>query len=774
MTTAEYLRSAEELDYRIMDAHRRRVEELVADPATAEILKPYYRYLCKRPCFHDEYLPAFNNPNVTLIDCPAGIERITEQGPVVDGQQYEVDCIIYGTGFEAELTPLFRRAGHEIVGRGGVTLAEKWADGAASLFGMMSRGFPNMFVMPAPGQQAVVTVNYTQLAVLGAEFIGGAVGLLEQRGVEVFDVSAEAEEAWTQKIVDSFVDGSAVMSACTPSRINNEGHPEAMNPRNGNYGRGMGDWFAYRELLEQWLEAGSVRGPGARGPVDGIVSARQRVAVVTGGGGGIGAAIAEELGRGGWFVVTVDPLVTLDGSERLPEPEETTAGRIVAAGGSARASSVSVTDGEAVRGLFRELVDEHGGLDAVVNVAGITRQTYFAQGTEEDWLAVLAVHLGGYLNVLDAALPLMAAAGHGRILGVTSGSGWRAADAGAYSCAKRAVAALTWQLGRQAPPGVTVNAMSPIAATRMVAAALERARQTGRASGGGGVSLSSMPGPEDLGPLGAYLVGDGFGWCTGRVLFAGGSEVAVVDEPRLLEVVRTDEVVSLARVLEAVIPAAFATAETSQASGGGGNPRFGPIFDEPAPAELAAGARAILCRRHRPPTVGRVAYRRARGPVHHLPPRRGRSRLRRRRQRAELRRRSRRADRRHRRRARRSSADGHLDGWLGAGARRAPRDRRAHPYRRRMGPGGRRLRRRRRPPGPAGDPHRRRHRRRSQSSPGLGAAGAGCRGCDRRARHGLRRRASRRRRRQPANRSVSSSPTCSATPRPRLWPVRSW
>ena len=257
---AEYLRSAEEFDYRIMDAHRHRVEELVADPATADDPQAVLPVPLQAAVLPRRVPPAFNNPNVTLIDCPAGIERITEQGPVVDGQQYEVDCIIYGTGFEAELTPLFRRAGHEIVGRGGVTLAEKWADGAASLFGMMSRGFPNLFVMPAPGQQAVVTVNYTQLAVLGAEFIGGAVGLLEERGVEVFDVSAEAEEAWTQKIVDSFVDGSAVMSACTPSRINNEGHPEAMNPRNGNYGRGMGDWFGYRELLEQWLEAGTFEG----------------------------------------------------------------------------------------------------------------------------------------------------------------------------------------------------------------------------------------------------------------------------------------------------------------------------------------------------------------------------------------------------------------------------------------------------------------------------------------------------------------------------------
>ncbi|HET6952962.1 MAG TPA: NAD(P)/FAD-dependent oxidoreductase [Acidimicrobiales bacterium] len=260
MTAEEYLRGAEELDYGIMEEHRRRVDELVTDPATAEILKPYYRYLCKRPCFHDEYLDAFNDPNVTLVDCPAGIERVTERGPVVGGRQYEVDCLVYGTGFEAELTPLYRRAGHDIVGRGGISLAEKWADGAASLFGMMSRGFPNLFVMPAPGQQAVVTVNYTQLAVLGAEFVGRAVALLDRRGVKVFDVAGAAEEAWTRSILDSHVDASRVLSACTPSRINNEGNPAGMNPRNGNYGRGLGDYFGYRELLERWLDEGDCDG----------------------------------------------------------------------------------------------------------------------------------------------------------------------------------------------------------------------------------------------------------------------------------------------------------------------------------------------------------------------------------------------------------------------------------------------------------------------------------------------------------------------------------
>ncbi len=259
-TFEEFMRTAEEIDFGIMEEHRHRIDELVQDPDVAAALKPYYRYLCKRPCFHDEYFDAYNSPNVWLVDCPTGIDRITERGPVVEGRQYDVDCIVYGTGFEAELTPLPRRAGHDIVGRGGITLAEKWSDGAASLFGMMSRGFPNMFVMPAPGQQSVVTVNYTQGAVLGAEFVAGTVALLEKQGVDAFDVSGEAEADWIAKIVDTYVDPSAVMSACTPSRINNEGNPGGVRPRDTNFGRGFGDYFAYRDLLERWLAAGRLDG----------------------------------------------------------------------------------------------------------------------------------------------------------------------------------------------------------------------------------------------------------------------------------------------------------------------------------------------------------------------------------------------------------------------------------------------------------------------------------------------------------------------------------
>ena len=257
---SDWLTRGEAADYEIMEAHRRRVETVVKDKSKAEVLKPWYRYLCKRPCFHDEYLDAFNRDNVTLIDCPSGIDRIEKDGVVVNGAKHNVDCIVYATGFEAEMTPLFRRAGQDIIGLNGVTLADRWAGGASSMNGMMVRGFPNFFAMPAPGQQSVVTVNYTQLAVLGAEVIARTVSQLLSKQSPVFEVAAEAEEAWNEKIVSSFIDSSALMSTCTPSRINNEGDPGSRNPLNGNYGRGFGDYFGYRDMLRAWATDGQFEG----------------------------------------------------------------------------------------------------------------------------------------------------------------------------------------------------------------------------------------------------------------------------------------------------------------------------------------------------------------------------------------------------------------------------------------------------------------------------------------------------------------------------------
>ena len=262
----------------------------------------------------------------------------------------------------------------------------------------------------------------------------------------------------------------------------------------------------------------------------------------------------------------MDPLVTFDGAEQLPAVEETTAGRIVAAGGAARASAVSVTDGDGVRALFAELVDEFGRLDAVINVAGISRPTSLDRWQRGG--------LAGRARSARRRLPQRArsrAADHG-------GGGSRphprrhvrfglarAGDAGAYGCAKRAVASLTWQLGRAAAAGCVGQRD---VADRRDADGDRGARARGRAAGSAaatGPLFGSMPEPEQIGPIGAYLVRDEFDWCSGEVIFGSGAEVAVVDQPRLLEVVRSDYVKSLAPVLDAVTAGAFASAEAQSA-----------------------------------------------------------------------------------------------------------------------------------------------------------------------------------------------------------------
>ena len=256
MTIDEIATAAEAFDFSVMEEHRRRIEEIVADPDTAEALKPYYRYLCKRPCFHDEYLATFNRPNVTLVDCPGGVEEVTETGVIVEGQEYELDCIIYATGFEAEVTPFPRRAAHPIIGRDGVAMADKWKDGARTLHGMMTQGFPNLFLSPGPGQQAVVSVNHTHVMVTGAEHIAATIAKLDAQGVRIADVTEAAEADWVAKIEAGFSDRSAFMLACTPSRLNFDGDPSLQNPRNGSYGGGYGDYFGWLTLIEEWRETG--------------------------------------------------------------------------------------------------------------------------------------------------------------------------------------------------------------------------------------------------------------------------------------------------------------------------------------------------------------------------------------------------------------------------------------------------------------------------------------------------------------------------------------
>ena len=199
-------------------------------------------------------------------------------------------------------------------------MEEKWKDGVISLHGMTTRGFPNMFIMPAPGQQAVTTHNFTHLMVIGAEHIAGtdrAARGARRQGVR--GDRGRPKEAWTDIILSTARDNSAFMAACTPSRLNFEGNPSMLNPRSWAYGGGYGDVFGFRDLLAEWRAAGDFAGWELDEDWRRVVSsdrARARVTVVTGGAVGIGAAIAEELGRQGAFVVTVDPGVTVDGRPR--------------------------------------------------------------------------------------------------------------------------------------------------------------------------------------------------------------------------------------------------------------------------------------------------------------------------------------------------------------------------------------------------------------------------------------------------------------------------
>ena len=157
----EIMRLAEIADFKKMNQIRARVDSIVKDKRTAEALKPWYRQFCKRPTFNDEYLPAFNRPNVTLVDTMGrGVDRITEKGLVFDGVEYEVDCIIFATGFEVG-TAYTRRAGFEVYGRDGKTLSENWANGLKTLHGFCSAGFPNCFHMGVT--QNALTANFPHM-----------------------------------------------------------------------------------------------------------------------------------------------------------------------------------------------------------------------------------------------------------------------------------------------------------------------------------------------------------------------------------------------------------------------------------------------------------------------------------------------------------------------------------------------------------------------------------------------------------------------------------
>lgn len=248
-------RNLELADFEKMNQIRSRVDEVVSDPATAEALKPWYRQFCKRPCFHDEYLQTFNRPNVTLVDTDGqGVDRITEKGVVVGGVEYELDCLIYATGFEVG-TEYTRRAGYEVYGRNGLSLTDKWDDGARTLHGFHVEGFPNCFVVS--NIQSGFTVNFPHMLNEQSKHLAYLLGELESRGATRVEATPEAEEEWVQTIVRLSQFNQKFLESCTPGYYNNEGQPAARSLQNGSYGAGP---VAFVGVLEAWRADGSLAG----------------------------------------------------------------------------------------------------------------------------------------------------------------------------------------------------------------------------------------------------------------------------------------------------------------------------------------------------------------------------------------------------------------------------------------------------------------------------------------------------------------------------------
>jgi cyclohexanone monooxygenase len=242
-------------DYQKMERVRARVDEIIKDKATADALKPWYDQFCKRPCFHDFYLPTFNRPNVHLVDTKGqGVERITERGVVVDGREYELDCLIYGTGFETS-TDYTHRIGFELYGRGGQSLTDKWKNGTESLHGLFTRGFPNCFIVAT--MQTGMSANFPHMLSEQSKHIAYVVKEATARNIKTLEPKAEAEAKWVDTIVRQATMAAPYLAECTPGYYNNEGQMSERTAKNASFGRGP---VVFIKMLEDWRASGTFPG----------------------------------------------------------------------------------------------------------------------------------------------------------------------------------------------------------------------------------------------------------------------------------------------------------------------------------------------------------------------------------------------------------------------------------------------------------------------------------------------------------------------------------
>jgi cyclohexanone monooxygenase len=207
------------------------------------------------PCFHDEYLPTFNRPSVKLVDTDGrGVERITEAGVIANGKEYELDCLIYATGFELA-TDFSSKTGIEIFGRGGVTLTEKWQDGPSTLHGLTSRAFPNCFFVSIV--QAALSPNFLHITAEQAKHIAYIISRCQERGIRTLEPTQEAEDAWVRTIIDSGARRRAFQASCTPGYYNNEGRSSERSQKAGSHGGGA---LEFMKIIREWREKDDLQG----------------------------------------------------------------------------------------------------------------------------------------------------------------------------------------------------------------------------------------------------------------------------------------------------------------------------------------------------------------------------------------------------------------------------------------------------------------------------------------------------------------------------------
>ena len=243
-------------DFEQMQALRDRVDEIIEDPDTAELLKPWYSKFCKRPCFHDDYLPAFNRENVHLVDTDGhGVDQITETGVIVGGVEYPVDILVFASGFEVT-TDYHHRLGFDPKGRAGVSMSESWAEGPHTLHGVLTHDFPNLMMISTV--QGAFGTNFAHYLTETSKHVAELIETCEADGVATIEASTQAEEEWFNLLM-TMVGGLAVYNmSCTPGYLNNEqGAGDMKAARNSPY---MGSMLNYARLLEAWRAEGSLAG----------------------------------------------------------------------------------------------------------------------------------------------------------------------------------------------------------------------------------------------------------------------------------------------------------------------------------------------------------------------------------------------------------------------------------------------------------------------------------------------------------------------------------